>query len=217
MPGLTCHRTAPGLVYSSYLGRQWQQLWVLPVAGGYPFPLTYGDYDNTSPRWSPDGRMIAFISNRSGNTALWLVDAVSGEQRPLPIAERRYPPAASGAGSPGRRRGRKPDRRARSPSSTAGPHSYAPDEAWMHADDMLVPERQPIETRYFHSAGRSRISVPIDRLTITVSHGPAYEVARLEEDARVGGWARSAHGDPAPSSTALQTFLRCGAATCTST
>ena len=34
--------------------------------------------------------------------------------------------------------------------------SYAPDEAWMHADDMLVPERQPVETRYFHSAGRSR-------------------------------------------------------------
>ena len=78
------------LVYSSYLGRQWQQLWVLPVARGYPFPLTYGDYDNTSPRWSPDGRMIAFISNRSGNTALWLVDAFSGEQRPLPIAERRF-------------------------------------------------------------------------------------------------------------------------------
>ena len=78
------------LVYSSYLGRQWQQLWLLPVDGGYPFPLTYGDYDNTNPRWSPDGRTIAFISNRSGNTALWLIDAFSGEQRPLQIAERRY-------------------------------------------------------------------------------------------------------------------------------
>ena len=54
---------------------------------------------------------------------------------------------------------------------------------------MLVAERQTIETRYFHSAGRSRISVPIDRLAITVSHGPAYEIAHLEEDARADGWS----------------------------
>ena len=66
------------IVYSSYLGRQWQQLWLLPVDGGYPFPLTYGEYDNTNPVWSPDGRTIAFISNRAGNTALWLIDALSG-------------------------------------------------------------------------------------------------------------------------------------------
>jgi TolB protein len=46
-------------VYSSYLGRQWQQLWLLPVDGGYPVPLTYGDYDATNPRWSPDGRRAA--------------------------------------------------------------------------------------------------------------------------------------------------------------
>ena len=73
--------------------------------------------------------------------------------------------------------------------------SYAPDEAWMHADDMLVPERQAIETRYFHSTGRSRISVPLDRLAITVSHGPAYEVAHLDEDPRVAGWRGDANGD----------------------
>src|SRR5262245_17987413 len=78
------------IVYSSYLGRQWQQLWLVPVDGGYPFPLTYGDYDDTNPRWSPDGRTIAFISNRSGNTALWLIDVMSGEQRALQIGERRY-------------------------------------------------------------------------------------------------------------------------------
>ena len=43
---------------------------------GCRFPLTYGDSDNTNARWSPDGRRIAFISNRSGNTTLWLVEAL---------------------------------------------------------------------------------------------------------------------------------------------
>src|SRR5438874_292645 len=68
------------LVYASYLGGQWHQLWLLPAAGGYPIPLTYGDFDNTNPRWSSDGKRIAFISNRSGGTSLWVVNAVSGEQ-----------------------------------------------------------------------------------------------------------------------------------------
>jgi hypothetical protein len=49
------------IVYSSYLGRQWQQLWLLPIDGGYPFPLTYGDYDNTNPR----GRRMAARSRSS--------------------------------------------------------------------------------------------------------------------------------------------------------
>jgi len=175
-------------VYSSYLGRQWQQLWLLPVAGGYPFPLTYGDWDNTNPRWSPDGRTVAFISNRDGNTALWLIDARSGEERPLRIVERRY---------------RQPHRElnllvldetgrsipARISVTDSRQRSYAPDEAWIHADDMIVPERQTVETRYFHGTGRSRIAVPLDRLAITVSHGPAYEVAHVEDDPRIAGWS----------------------------
>jgi len=175
------------IVYSSYLGRQWQQLWLLPVAGGYPFPLTYGDFDNTNPRWSPDGRTIAFISNRDGNTALWVVDAYSGRQQPVQIRERRY-----------LRPHRDLDLRvvddagrslpARVSVTDSRSRFYAPDDSWIHADDLIVPERQAVETRYFHTDGRSRISVPRDRLAITVSHGPAYEVAHLEEDTRAAEW-----------------------------
>ena len=71
------------MVYSSYLGRNWHQLWLLPSEGGYPMPITYGDHDNTSPRWSPNGKQIAFISNRLGNTSLWLVNAYDGKQHQM--------------------------------------------------------------------------------------------------------------------------------------
>ena len=178
------------IVYSSYLGRQWQQLWLLPASGGYPFPLTYGDYDNTNPRWSPDGRRIAFISNRAGNTALWLIDAFSAQERPVQIAERGYlqPHHAlrlrvvdeTGSVIP-----------ARVSITDSRSRSYAPDAAWMHADDLIVPERQAVETRYFHTRGSSLIAVPADRLSITVSHGPAYEVAHVEVDARSDHWSGS--------------------------
>ena len=176
------------IVYSSYVGRQWQQLWLLPVDGGYPVPLTYGEYDNTNPVWSPDGRTIAFISNRTGNTALWLVDAMSGEERQIEVRERRYLQPRreltlqvvdeAGTTLP-----------ARISVTDSRQRAYAPDDAWIHADDMVAPERQTIETRYFHSAGRSRIAVPLDRLAITVSHGPAYETARVEEHPGAAGWS----------------------------
>jgi Tol biopolymer transport system component len=176
------------IVYSSYLGRQWQQLWLLPVDGGYPFPLTYGEHDDTGPRWSPDGRTIAFISNRSGNTALWFVDAVSGEQRPLRIEERRYlrphRPLTLRIVDETER-----EIAARVSVTDSRGRAYAPDDAWVHADDMLVPERDAFETRYFHTSGRSVIAVPSDRLAITVSRGPEYEVVRVEEDAARAAWS----------------------------
>ena len=36
---------------------------------------------NMHPRWSPDGRAIAFISDRKGQTNLWLMDADGGNPR----------------------------------------------------------------------------------------------------------------------------------------
>jgi Tol biopolymer transport system component len=66
------------VVYSSYLGRQWNQLWLMTADGGDPLQLTYGDFDATNPRWAPDGRRIAYISNEGGNTSLWMVDVPGG-------------------------------------------------------------------------------------------------------------------------------------------
>jgi TolB protein len=177
-------------VYSSYLGRQWQQLWLLPVSGGYPFPLTYGDYDNTAPRWSPDGRRIAFVSNRSGNTGLWSIDVLSGEEQLLQIDDRRYLRPRT------QLRLQVRDEAGRlipSRISITDTHqrTYAPDDALIHADDAIVRQRQPVETRYFHGTGESVISVPFDRLAITVSRGPSSEISRLDVDPRAPGWTET--------------------------
>ena len=40
---------------------------------------------NVSPVWSPDGRSIAFLSDRSGKWAVWVMDANGANQRMLPI------------------------------------------------------------------------------------------------------------------------------------
>ena len=42
------------IVYASYLGQAWHQVWVMPANGGDSFPLSYGDFDDINPRWSPD-------------------------------------------------------------------------------------------------------------------------------------------------------------------
>src|SRR5256884_140696 len=78
------------VVYSSYLGRQWHQLWLMTSEGGDPFPVTYGEFDATAPRWSRDGKRFAYISNEAGNTALWIMELPGGRRQRVTATERRY-------------------------------------------------------------------------------------------------------------------------------
>jgi dipeptidyl aminopeptidase/acylaminoacyl peptidase len=58
-------------------------LYVVDIKGGAPLRLTYHKKSDGSPQWSPDGKYIAFISNREDKSQVWLMDARGGEPRKL--------------------------------------------------------------------------------------------------------------------------------------
>ncbi|QEH36840.1 Prolyl tripeptidyl peptidase precursor [Aquisphaera giovannonii] len=58
-------------------------LWLVPAAGGEPRRLTTAPGTNNHPRWSPDGKTIAFVSTRGGSSQIWLLPMEGGEARPL--------------------------------------------------------------------------------------------------------------------------------------
>ena len=56
-------------------------LWVVPAGGGEPRRLTSGEFKDAAPAFSPDGRAVAFLSNREGKQGIWTVEVASGEPR----------------------------------------------------------------------------------------------------------------------------------------
>ena len=166
------------IAYASYLGRQWHQLWVTHVDGvAEPFPLTYGDFDVSAPRWSPDGSKIAFITNENGDTAIRIQDFIGGHSELLAVAERKYkvrmfdvdlnivdiygkpvPARVSIVGGDGR--------------------SYAPENSRIHADDHYDRENARYETKYFHTAGNARLKVPAGATHVSVWRGLEHKIER---------------------------------------
>src|SRR5688572_2183764 len=58
-------------------------LYTLPIAGGKATRITDGPGFDGQPRFSPDGKAIVFVSDRSGYENLWLVDVAGGQPRAI--------------------------------------------------------------------------------------------------------------------------------------
>lgn len=65
-------------------------IWLLDIRSGETRQLTAGAKRDTSPRWSPDGRAIAFISDREegAGAQVFLLSLEGGEARRLTLARR---------------------------------------------------------------------------------------------------------------------------------
>ncbi|HEX8730085.1 MAG TPA: S9 family peptidase [Ktedonobacterales bacterium] len=64
-------------------------IWLLDVRSGAARQLTAGEKRDTSPRWSPDGQSLAFVSDREDDTAqLYLLRLDGGDARRLTLTRR---------------------------------------------------------------------------------------------------------------------------------
>ena len=66
--------------------KQIQNLWLAKWDGSENRALTFGENKQSHPRWSPDGKWLAFLSGRvdeNENDQVWLLNAAGGEAEQL--------------------------------------------------------------------------------------------------------------------------------------
>ncbi|MBD3161931.1 MAG: prolyl oligopeptidase family serine peptidase [Candidatus Eisenbacteria bacterium] len=54
-------------------------IWMVPTDGGKARPFTRSEKSDHTPRFSPDGRTLAFLSSRSGKSEIWTIPVSGGE------------------------------------------------------------------------------------------------------------------------------------------
>ena len=76
---MTCDVSRDGrwLLYQTSEPRQ--NLFLIHPDGSGPRQLTDDGFNNRQPRWSPDGKQIAFYSNRGGKYEIWVLRADGGQ------------------------------------------------------------------------------------------------------------------------------------------
>ncbi|MBK9167531.1 MAG: CehA/McbA family metallohydrolase [Bryobacterales bacterium] len=186
----TLYRTRPHVspdgkrfVYASTAGGadQFNHLYLLPITGGQPYKLTFGEFDDFHPRWSPDGDTIAFISNRGGLPDLYLLDAHAGGTRRVAIRERKWKNPRAKV------RVRVLD--GRTGQQTAARLSGAASDGMLYGPDnaLVFNARMPegLE-RVFYSDGSFLLEVPPGPLRLEAHKGFEFEPAIVNVEADAG-------------------------------
>ena len=165
------------IVYASYLGQQWHQLWVLPSHGGDAFPLSYGDFDNVAPAGrrmesgSPSSPIAAatLLCGRRKFPAARQTQLVPKEKHYLKPVGQLSIAVLDQAGHP---------TAARVFVVGEDGRAYAPDDAWMNADDNFVRSERPFEAHYFHTSGNAELTLPAGHAEVEVMKGFEYRFER---------------------------------------
>ena len=83
---------ATKIVYRTLTEPDDGELWIMDSDGSNPHDLVNDpDYSDWGPAWSPDGRTIAFNSNRVVGHTIWLMNPDGSDQRPMTRVHGEYP------------------------------------------------------------------------------------------------------------------------------
>ena len=63
-------------------------IWLFETSTGTFRQITYSEKSENSPKWSPDGKSLAFLSNRDANQQIYLLSMTGGEASPLTKGKR---------------------------------------------------------------------------------------------------------------------------------
>jgi TolB protein len=182
----TLYRTRPDIssdgkrfVYSSTSGTadQFSNLYVLPVGGGQPYKLTFGQYDHFWPKWSPDGQWIAHIANEGGLPWLWLLETYGGGRKKVEFTQLKWKRPM------GRLWLRVIDDKGRTTAARIHPFSA---DGKFYAPMTAYARRGRSGMHSFHTQGEENFEVPPGRLRVTAVKGFEWEPATQEVEVRAG-------------------------------
>jgi len=156
----------------------WNNLYTRAMDGSDERRLTSDSADAFNPRWSPDGRSIAFLSNARGLPHLAIIDVASGRVREVVITSRTWKRPM------GTLRVRVNDASRRQPTAArvhltaADAKFYAPASAfarWTWATD-----------RAFQTTGAFEVELPVGQVTLDVMKGFEFSPQHRTADIRSG-------------------------------
>jgi TolB protein len=175
------------VVYSAVVvnGKGDFELYRVPRAGGSPVAITNTPRDEFSPAVSPDGKLIAHVSNHLGNIDIFTMPIAGGDKKHVAINSLKFrQPSgqvrvrtqdALGKPTPVRLYVRASDGKAYSPAGSS--IFYYP----------LEPGGQ--REGFFVASGEERFSVPAGRLQIVAQKGIEYRIAEQNVDIAPGATA----------------------------
>ncbi|HEV8112660.1 MAG TPA: S9 family peptidase [Planctomycetota bacterium] len=69
--------------YELEKGKSWSEIWLMAADGSAQRQMTSGEHNDTDAKFSPDGKRLLFLSDRSGSGQVWVMPVDGGEPKQL--------------------------------------------------------------------------------------------------------------------------------------